>query len=110
MEGPGGLQSMGLQTVGHDEATNTHTHTLFKSSVLSVSFKKRLMLRTDDYCLIIFKILVCFLVEETQVVVVFLFSVFSLSVYTHFSLNLKNFTIIMIIDILLFSFSVMVCN
>ena len=68
------------------------------------------MLRTDDYCLIIFKILVCFLVEETQVVVVFLFSVFSLSVYTHFSLNLKNFTIIMIIDILLFSFSVMVCN
>ena len=24
-EGPGGLQSMGLQRVGHDLATNTHT-------------------------------------------------------------------------------------
>ena len=68
------------------------------------------MLRTDGYCLIIFKILVCFLVEETGFLGFFLFSVFSLSVYTHFSLNLKNFTIIMIVDILLFSFSVMVCN
>ena len=47
--------------------THTHTHTLFKSSVLSVSFKKRLMLRTDGYCLIIFKILVCFLVGETTI-------------------------------------------
>ena len=26
-EEPGGLQSMRLQTVGHDRATNTHTHT-----------------------------------------------------------------------------------
>ena len=27
IEGPGGLQPMGLQRVGHDWATNTHTHT-----------------------------------------------------------------------------------
>ena len=27
IEEPGGLQSMGPQTVGHDWATNTHTHT-----------------------------------------------------------------------------------
>ena len=27
MEGPGGLQSMGLQRVGHACATSTHTHT-----------------------------------------------------------------------------------
>ena len=25
-EGPGGLQSMGSQRVGHDGVTNTHTH------------------------------------------------------------------------------------
>ena len=27
-EKPGGLQSMGSQTVGHDEVTNIHTHML----------------------------------------------------------------------------------
>ena len=27
-EEPGGLQSMGSQRVGHDRATNTHTHVL----------------------------------------------------------------------------------
>ena len=27
---PGGLQSMGLQRVGHDWATNTHIHNHFK--------------------------------------------------------------------------------
>ena len=26
MEEPGGLQSMGLQRVGHDQATNTHIY------------------------------------------------------------------------------------
>ena len=26
-EGPGGLQSLGLQRIRHDQATNTHTHT-----------------------------------------------------------------------------------
>ena len=29
MEGPGGLQSMGLQRVGYDWAINTHIHTLY---------------------------------------------------------------------------------
>ena len=28
-EEPGGLQSMGLQSIGHNSAANTHTHTCY---------------------------------------------------------------------------------
>ena len=47
--------------------THTHTHTHTLTPYLSLLFYQSLfMLRTDGYCLIISKILVCFLVEEIQ--------------------------------------------
>ena len=47
-EKPGGLQSMGLQGVGHDGATNTHAHThthpqAFHLLILSVVFQREVL-------------------------------------------------------------------
>ena len=37
-EEPGGLQSMGLQRVGHDRASNIHTHMGGGSQLLAMGF------------------------------------------------------------------------
>ena len=43
-EEPGGLQSMGLQRVGHDQATNTHTHTHPPQHISTIMISYRIFL------------------------------------------------------------------
>ena len=43
-EEPGGLQAMGSQRVGHDCATNTHTHTHALTQLIRVVVQQKLTL------------------------------------------------------------------